>query len=66
VRIFCGDRDGLLERNAHLHRLLEELGIAHEWTVVPGAGHGYDEKLERLGVGHFAFFREAFAAVVAR
>lgn len=61
VRIFCGDQDGLLDRNARLHALLDELGIAHDYTVVPGAGHGYDEKLDRLGVGHFAFFRHAFA-----
>ncbi|MFN8511047.1 MAG: hypothetical protein U0841_00300 [Chloroflexia bacterium] len=64
--LFCGDQDGLLERNARLHALLGELGIANEYTVVPGAGHGYDEKLERLGVGHFAFFRQAFADVTGR
>ncbi|MGN6675226.1 MAG: alpha/beta hydrolase-fold protein [Thermomicrobiales bacterium] len=64
VRIFCGDQDGLLERNALFHQLLEELGIDHEYTVVPGAGHSYDEKLERLGVGHFAFFRRAFAGAL--
>lgn len=66
IRIFCGDQDGLLERNARLHHLLDQLRIAHDYTVVPGAGHGYDEKLDRLGVGHFAFFREAFAGVAAR
>jgi endo-1,4-beta-xylanase len=62
VRVFCGDQDRLLERNERFHRLLEELGIAHEYTVVPGAEHGYDEKVERLGIGHFAFFARAFAA----
>jgi acetyl esterase/lipase len=61
VRIFCGDQDGLLGRNELLHDLLDELGIAHEYTIVPGAGHGYDEKVERLGVGHFGWFGRAFA-----
>lgn len=61
LRIFCGDQDSLLERNERLHRLLDEQGIAHEFTVVPGAAHGYDDKLSRLGIGHFAFFQEAFS-----
>jgi hypothetical protein len=46
--------------------LLQELDIEHEYTVVPGAGHPYDEKIERLGLDHFAFFRRAFAGVVRR
>ena len=63
VRSFCGDQDSLLGRNDLFHELLLELGIEHEYTLVPGAGHGYDEKMERLGVGHFAFFRRAFSGV---
>ena len=43
--------------------MLLSLGIEHEYTIVPGAAHPYDDKLERLGVGHFAFFRQAFAGV---
>ncbi len=61
VRLFCGDQDQLLDRNARFHELLDELGIAHEWIVVPGAGHGYDDKIARLGLGSFAFFAAAFA-----
>jgi endo-1,4-beta-xylanase len=59
VRIFCGDQDSLLDRNTRFHRLLEELDIEHEYTIVPGVGHPYDEKIERLGLGHFAFFGRA-------
>jgi endo-1,4-beta-xylanase len=66
VRIFCGDQDGLLDRNARFHELLQELGVEHEYTVVPGAGHPYDEKIERLGVGHFGFFRRAFSVAAGR
>ena len=43
---------------------LQDLDIEHEYTIVPGAGHPYDEKLERLGLGHFAFFRRVFAGIV--
>ena len=66
VRIFCGDQDSLLDRNTRFHQLLQELDIEHEYTIVPGAGHPYDEKIERLGLGHFAFFDGAFAGVAGR
>jgi acetyl esterase/lipase len=66
VRIFCGDRDSLLPVSARFHELLEELGVEHEYKVVPGAGHPYDEKIERLGVQHFGFFGRAFAGVGVR
>ena len=66
VRSFCGDQDSLLERNDLFHELLLTLDIEHEYTIVPGAGHPYDEKIERLGVEHFGFFRQAFAGVARR
>ena len=62
VRVVVGDQDRLLGANERYHQLLDELGIAHTYTVVPGAGHGYDEKFLPLGVGSFAFFADAFAA----
>jgi len=66
LRIFCGDQDSLLGRNEQFHQLLQELDLAHEYTVVPGAEHSYDEKVERLGLSHFGFFSEAFAGVASR
>lgn len=66
VRIFCGDQDSLLGRNELFHQLLQELDVEHEYTIVPGAGHPYDDKIERLGVGYFGFFRQAFAEVAGR
>jgi len=63
VRSFCGDQDSLLGLNDRFHELLQALEIEHEYTIVPGAAHPYDEKIERLGLGHFGFFREAFARV---
>jgi endo-1,4-beta-xylanase len=66
VRSFCGDRDSLLGLNTRFHELLQELGIEHEYTIVPGAAHPYDDKIERLGLGHFAFFDRAFSGVAAR
>jgi endo-1,4-beta-xylanase len=65
VRLFVGDQDGLLAANERFHDLLDRLGIAHEYTVVPGAAHSYDDKVSRLGLGHFGFFARAFGAPVA-
>jgi acetyl esterase/lipase len=56
VRIFVGGEDRLLEANRTFHALLDELGIAHEYVEVPGAGHGYDDKVDRLGLPFFAWF----------
>lgn len=58
VRIFCGDQDRLLDRNERFHALLDELDIPHEWTVVTGAGHGYEDKVKRLGLEHFRFWAD--------
>jgi len=66
VRSFCGDLDSLLPLNDRFHELLQELDIEHEYTIVPGAAHPYDEKIERLGLQHFGFFRQAFAGVAGR
>jgi endo-1,4-beta-xylanase len=65
VRSFCGDQDGLLPRNDRFHELLNELAIEHEYTIVPGAGHPYDDKIERLGVQHFGWFARAFEGIAA-
>jgi acetyl esterase/lipase len=61
VRIFVGDQDGLLATNRRYHQLLDELGLAHEYIVVPGADHSYDAKIASMGAGAFSFFAKAFA-----
>jgi acetyl esterase/lipase len=66
VRSFCGDQDSLQPLNDRFHELLLELGIEHEYTIVPGAAHPYDDKIERLGLPHFGFFQQAFASVAGR
>jgi acetyl esterase/lipase len=66
VRVFVGDQDRLLENNRRYHALLDELGIAHEFTVVPGAEHSYDDKVQWLGLGHFAFWAAAFERAADR
>jgi hypothetical protein len=65
VRLFVGDQDGLLAANERFHDLLDRLEIAHEFTVVPGAAHSYDDKVSRLGLGHFGYFARAFGALSA-
>jgi hypothetical protein len=55
-----GDQDRLLEANARFHALLERLDIAHEYVVVPGAEHSYDQKAAWMGLEGFRFFARAF------
>lgn len=66
IRIFCGDQDRLLPRNAAFSALLTELDLAHEYEVVPGAEHSYDSKLERLGLPHFAWFSRSLSSPSGR
>src|SRR5262249_32126973 len=39
IRIGCGSLDNLLPRNKELHDLLTELGIAHDYEIVPDVAH---------------------------
>jgi len=67
VRIFVGSEDGLLERNRHYHELLDQLGIEHDWGVVPNVGHQMDPLLASWPKGSpFDFYQAAFGALATR
>lgn len=42
ILLTCGDQDslGLWPHTLHLHEVLAECGVAHDWLVQPGVGHG--------------------------
>ena len=61
VRIGVGKEDNLMERNEKYHKLLERLGIEHEFFVVPGVAHNGALFYKTLGTEHFRFYQKAFA-----
>jgi esterase/lipase superfamily enzyme len=60
LRILCGDLDALLERNLTYHEMLVRLGVANQFTKVPGVGHNQRLFYEKLGHGAFEFYQRAF------
>jgi enterochelin esterase-like enzyme len=63
VRIVVGDQDSLLARNTRHHELLDELGIAHEFTVLPGIYHDPGAIYAALGTNGLRFYRAAFGPI---
>jgi len=61
IRIGCGALDGLLPRNAELHDLLTQLGIEHEYQVVPDVAHESPKYYSTLGTKEFAFHKKSLA-----
>ena len=61
IRVFVGDQDPLLKPVTEFHELLKSLGIAHEFAVVPGAHHRYDEIISNQSGDPLQFWKTAFA-----
>ncbi len=61
VRIAVGNEDRLMEKNVAFHELLTELGIAHDFDVLPGVSHNPREVYDALGDKTWDFYRDAFA-----
>ena len=61
IRIGCGSKDGLLPRNQELHELLTQLGIAHDYEVVPAVAHESPVYYRKLGTAVFEFHRRSLA-----
>lgn len=64
LRLVIGDRDETFDSNRNFHDHLMRLGIPHQWIVLPGIGHDPMGVLAAMGDQHWAFYRDAFAAVV--
>lgn len=63
IRMVIGSRDETLANNEDFHRLLQSLGIPHEWIVLDGVGHDPMDVLQALGDRHWAFYRAAFGGL---
>jgi endo-1,4-beta-xylanase len=61
IRVGCGSEDHLLPRNQELHDLLTQLGIEHEFEIVPGIAHDSPGYYRKLGTDVFAFHRKALS-----
>jgi enterochelin esterase-like enzyme len=62
IRIGCGSLDSLLPRNQDLHELLTQLGIKHEYEVVPDVAHNSGLYYRRLGTEVFEYHRKCLEA----
>jgi enterochelin esterase-like enzyme len=60
IRVYVGDQDPLLNPVTEFHNLLTSLGIAHEFAVVPGAHHRYDEIISKKPGDPLEFWKAAF------
>jgi len=64
IRIGCGALDNLLSKNKALHELLDQLGIEHQFEIVPDVAHESPRYYQLLGTKVYEFHRnslEAFA-----
>ena len=60
IRHMVGEKDMLVEKNKDFHKLMEELGIAHEFGIVPGAKHNYPQVYTNYEGDPFAFYQQVF------
>ncbi len=61
IRVFVGADDGLLAWNRNYHTKLSELGIEHEWGVVPDSPHDLEVVMQNWEGDFFAHYGRAFA-----
>lgn len=62
IRIGCGSLDNLLPRNKALEELLTELGIAHDFEIVPDVPHESPLYYRKLDTKVFEFHAKSLAA----
>ena len=62
IRVFVGADDGLLDWNRNYHTKLDELGIEHEWGMVPDSPHDLEIVMQNWEGDFFAHYKRAFAA----
>lgn len=60
VRLLVGDEDKLLPYVEKYSRLLTSLNIEHQYSVISGAHHRYDEIIEKATFNALGFWKAAF------
>jgi len=63
IRLFDGDRDFFYEHNERFHKLLNDLEIAHTYTILPGVGHDQATIYREMGTEMFGFYGKVFSEV---
>ncbi len=66
VRQAVGERDFTAALNRELSAHLQQLGIGHAFTEVPGVGHDTLALLKGLGEENWRFYREALPPIESR
>ncbi len=61
VRLLVGDADKLLPLVTSYHQLLDSLKIEHQFEVIDGAQHRYDQIISKATFKPFSFWKDAFA-----
>ncbi len=60
IGLALGSKDQHLKRNQHMHAVLDELKIAHDYTELEGVGHDTKKVYELVGVKGFQFHAKYF------
>jgi esterase/lipase superfamily enzyme len=60
VRLLVGDEDKLLPLVTNYHRLLDSLKIEHQFKVIAGARHQYNQIISKATFNTFSFWKDAF------
>ena len=61
MRVFVGADDGLLGWNRNFHVVLDQLGIEHEWGVVPDSPHDLETMMRNWEGNFFDYYGRVFA-----
>jgi enterochelin esterase-like enzyme len=60
IRLLVGDEDKLLPLVTSYHKLLDSLKIEHQFEVIAGAQHRYDQIISKATFKPFSFWKDAF------
>ena len=60
IRLLVGDEDKLLTLVTSYHHLLDSLNIEHQFEVIVGAQHRYDQIISKATFKPFSFWKDAF------
>ena len=60
IKLALGDKDQHLERNRHMHAVLDELKIPHQYKELPGVGHDTGRVYNDIGVEGFILHSQQF------
>jgi enterochelin esterase-like enzyme len=60
IRLLVGDQDKLLPLVTNYHKLMDSLQIIHQFEVIAGAQHRYDQIISKANFDTFTFWARVF------